>query len=377
MTRNVALALVAGGLVGLSAAVALAQDLAVLDDLYGRGVHAYFSRDSRKAHDLLTQAIDNGSEDPRAYYFRGLALRNLGRDDDAALDFKKGAEIEASGEDLIGKVSRSLERVQGPVRLELESTRKMARLRTRNERKARAERRYGDLQEGDEEVIRRPAASGTRRPPARLPEPAIADDTDPFAEGAAPLPKPTTEPAPEPTEEPAPATPKPATDDPFAEPAPKPATPKPAADDPFGEDPAPAPAPKPAAPKPATDDPFAEPTEPAPEKPATPPAKPAGDEDPFGTPAEKPATPPAPAPGNAASKPGRAASSLFSALKKAFTDTGDEAKKDENVKPAINLEDAKDPFADDSEPAPAKPAPAKKPAEKQSDDPFAEDPFAK
>src|SRR5215218_9091749 len=79
MTRNVALSVVAGGLMSLAAALAVAQDLpvaqdsAVLDDLYGRGVHAYFSRDSRQAVQLLGEAIANGTQDPRAFYFRGLA----------------------------------------------------------------------------------------------------------------------------------------------------------------------------------------------------------------------------------------------------------------------------------------------------------------
>jgi hypothetical protein len=48
---------------------------------------------------------------------------------------------------------------------------------------------------------------------------------------------------------------------------------------------------------------------------------------------------------------------------------------DSNVRPALNVENATDPFADDPEPAAAPPAEAAKPAEKSADDPFAEDPF--
>ncbi|HND54191.1 MAG TPA: tetratricopeptide repeat protein, partial [Pirellulaceae bacterium] len=65
---------------------------AVLSDLYGRGVHAFFSQKYDRAHELLTAAIDNGSRDPRCYYFRGLSYSRLGRPDEAQADFTKGAE---------------------------------------------------------------------------------------------------------------------------------------------------------------------------------------------------------------------------------------------------------------------------------------------
>src|SRR5258706_15852426 len=57
---------------GLFAPALQAQDH-LLDDLYGRGVHAYFSHRYPEANDLLSQAITSGSKDARAYYFRALA----------------------------------------------------------------------------------------------------------------------------------------------------------------------------------------------------------------------------------------------------------------------------------------------------------------
>ncbi len=50
----------------------LAQE-AVLEELYGSGVHKYFSGDYAGADADLTAAVDGGSRDPRVYYFRGLA----------------------------------------------------------------------------------------------------------------------------------------------------------------------------------------------------------------------------------------------------------------------------------------------------------------
>ena len=77
------LALLAGGLMCLSAASAQAQDAAVLGQMYGSGVHAYFSGDYVGAHDQLTLAADGGTVDPRCYYFRGLAYLKLGRQEEA------------------------------------------------------------------------------------------------------------------------------------------------------------------------------------------------------------------------------------------------------------------------------------------------------
>ena len=360
MTRNVALSVVAGGLMSLAAALAVAQDLAiaqdsgaqdtaVLDDLYGRGVHAYFSRNSRQAVELLGEAIANGTQDPRAYYFHGLALRSLGREEDAALDFKEGAKLEQAGVELIDVVSKSLERVQGGVRLEIENHRRLARLKTRNDRLAREKKRYEDITTEDERVLRKPATGRpATRPPAVLPPPA----GDPFSDEAAEKPVPV-KPA-EPAEEKPVVTPEPAdegTEPPPAKPAAKPVA------DPFGEEPADAPGeePPPAKPaKPAVEDPFGE--EPADE----PPAKPAEE------PAEEPADPVEP---EAAAKSAKPSRSLFSALSRAILPDSGAAKK-----PAIDTADAKDPFVDDqAAPAPVKaiPVSTKKPVPAEVEDPFA------
>src|SRR5262249_22295814 len=81
------------GLICLCAMPLAAQD-AVLGQLYGSGVHAYFGQDYAKAYESLTSAIDGKTQDPRAYYFRGLALLKLGRPEAAEGDFKTGAKLE-------------------------------------------------------------------------------------------------------------------------------------------------------------------------------------------------------------------------------------------------------------------------------------------
>jgi len=97
----------------------------VLTELYGQGVHKYFSCDYFAAEPLLSQAIDSGSKDPRAYYFRGLAREMNGGGGD--IDFEEGARLEAAGS--VGvNVGVALTRIQGQVRVKIEKARQAARL---------------------------------------------------------------------------------------------------------------------------------------------------------------------------------------------------------------------------------------------------------
>lgn len=106
-----------------------AQDDALLGQIYGNGVHAYFAQDYVKAYDDFKSAIDGNTKDPRCFYFRGLTLLKLGRPQDAEIDFQRGAKLESSA-DLARSynVARSLERVQGSDRSTLEQHRMQARM---------------------------------------------------------------------------------------------------------------------------------------------------------------------------------------------------------------------------------------------------------
>lgn len=94
---------------------------------YGAGVHDYYSGNHQQSYDTLSRVVAIGTDDPRVYYFRGLAALQLGRRDEAIADFSEGGDLEAAGWS-IRTVSRSLERVQGPDRLLLERSRTRARL---------------------------------------------------------------------------------------------------------------------------------------------------------------------------------------------------------------------------------------------------------
>lgn len=236
---------------------------AVLDELYGQGVHSYFGGRYSEASEMFTNAIAQGSKDPRCYYFRGLCHIRLGHSSAAGVDFEKGADLEITGRDRIYPIGRSLQRIQGRDRLLLEKHRRQARIAAQIAARKEQQARFEELKRVEPDVVRDPNRAPAERPaemtpppPAGADDPFLADESEPSPapprEAPADTPPPAAEAAPA---DPAPATPAtPAESDPFgAEPS----------DDPFSTD------------APATDDPFA-----PSDSPATPPAN----DDPFGDP---------------------------------------------------------------------------------------------
>jgi hypothetical protein len=178
-------------------AIAVAQN-AVLSQFYGNGVHAFFSGNMSRANEELTTAINSGSKDPRAYYFRGLTQMKMGYRDAAIADFQKGAKLETADASRNYPVSKSLERVQGSDRLALERYRAVARASSVARQEQRMQARYEALRRNEADKLRRvatprveiPALAVERQPaaaqgtPATATAPAGGDDL--FAAPAAP-----------------------------------------------------------------------------------------------------------------------------------------------------------------------------------------------
>lgn len=241
----------------------------VLDDLYGQGVHDYFAGRYAAAHALLTQAVEQGSQDPRCHYFLGLASTRLGRPEEAAEEFETGARLESRGTDRVYPIGASLQRVQGLDRVELEKHRADARTAARLEATKIQRARYQRIQQAEKQVLRDPSRTpGVDVADLIGPLPAH-DATDPFT-GTPPVPQiapprptladvvpaaatPSTPPtesavttspartAPAPPAAPATRSEDPFAEDPFAAPAPStapaPPTSSPADNDPFSADP--------------------------------------------------------------------------------------------------------------------------------------------
>jgi tetratricopeptide (TPR) repeat protein len=168
--------LLVGAIASLSASSLLAQDV-VLGQKYGLGVHAYFAGDYVKAYEQLIAAIDGGSKDPRAFYFRGLAYLKLGRTQEANLDFQKGAELESRDFNKFYNVAKSLERVQGAPRVALENFRIEARLAVLEEAERMRKARYEAIQREEQRVLRDQA-----QVPPPLPEATKGAEATPAAD---------------------------------------------------------------------------------------------------------------------------------------------------------------------------------------------------
>ena len=94
-------------------------------EAFGSGVHQYFNGRHQEAIHSLNIAIAKDSKNARAYYFRGLAKMGSGDSFGAESDFELGAAVESSSSRRpTSVVTRSLERVQGSMRLKLENTRR-------------------------------------------------------------------------------------------------------------------------------------------------------------------------------------------------------------------------------------------------------------
>jgi hypothetical protein len=182
MARKIVMGLAAILIATSTTSQVRAQD-ALLAELYGQGVHAFFARDYVQAHEKFTTAIEQGSMDPRVYYYRGLTCGRTGRPEDALLDHKKGADLEAGGTTRIYPVARSLQRIQGKERIQLERYRQVARLAIRRQNLKAEKVRYESSGRAEADVLRDP----NRKVPANAAEiigTPPADPSDPFGAGA-------------------------------------------------------------------------------------------------------------------------------------------------------------------------------------------------
>jgi len=141
------------------------------ESLYGKGVHAFFDGDYQGVVELLAKVEELGSEDPRPFFFLGLAQWRLGQKDEAEATFKKAAKLE--WEDRTGRnaayygVSDALKRIQGKERLYVESFRRQAKSDWERADQTRQQVRYGQEKDKGRSILAQ-LAEGSELPP---PEP--------------------------------------------------------------------------------------------------------------------------------------------------------------------------------------------------------------
>ena len=92
---------------------------------YGSGLSALGANDFQTAVDHFTRAIQLDANTPEFYYFRAIALKNLGNESESAFDAQRGAQLESTRSDSYrADISRELRSVQGAQRLWLEAHRR-------------------------------------------------------------------------------------------------------------------------------------------------------------------------------------------------------------------------------------------------------------
>lgn len=230
------------GCVGILPIAARAQEFGTPETLYSTGVEAYFQGRMAEAESAFSSLMAMDPRDPRAFYFRALALARQGRCDEARADMEIGAELESQAPNRFD-IGRMLERVQGPTRLTLEQYRRRARQLTAMipavgierapDTGVLREQRVVPLDEyarpgAPQSIVAPPTAQGTVAPPARpaTPPPAAtppAGTVDPFSDDTTATPAPKAKAQAPPKADAA----KPASATPTLPPAPKPAAPDP------------------------------------------------------------------------------------------------------------------------------------------------------
>ena len=114
------------------------------DHIFGKGVHAFFDKNYKEAIAVLSKAEELNIEDPRPYYFLGLAYLRQDEGDKAEQHIRKAAQLEFSGRALRDYgVSESLRRIQGVERARLETIRAEERANSRIREQRMRAARYG------------------------------------------------------------------------------------------------------------------------------------------------------------------------------------------------------------------------------------------
>ena len=101
-----------------------------LAEIYGDGVHAFYSCRQFEARKFFDQAISHGYKDPRCYYYRAILNMQEGREYEAEQDIKTGARYELEGRGTYD-IGRALYRFQGYARVKFERMRRDAKTGTR------------------------------------------------------------------------------------------------------------------------------------------------------------------------------------------------------------------------------------------------------
>jgi len=165
--------------------VVFAQAKSDAEQLYSSGVQAFNSQRLAEAIGFFNEIEGLGTQDPRAYFFRGLSYSRLGNAVAATADFETAAKMELSVSGRSYSVPGALERIQGRERTVIEQYRRAAKRTWETEQNVRKQDEFLSQKAEDMKFYQTIIESGKTEPPSSQAFAEVSDMTLPF--GAQPV----------------------------------------------------------------------------------------------------------------------------------------------------------------------------------------------
>ena len=146
--------------------VVFAQSGPGAEQLYSSGVQAFHSQRYSEAIGFFNKIEDLGTQDPRAFFFRGLSSARLGNVEAATADFEIAARMEWTVAGRSYSVPKALERIQGRERTAIEQYRRAAKRVWEAEQNVRKQEEFLSQKAEDMKFYQSIIASGKSETPS-------------------------------------------------------------------------------------------------------------------------------------------------------------------------------------------------------------------
>ena len=167
--------------VALFVATAVIADSAALDELYGDGVHNFFSGDFVGAHQGADVSGAGRQQRSSRLLLPRFGLLAIGARAGCGDRFQSWREARNERERSLLRHQPRLERVQGRERAILERSRTQARLVAQQDLQRRRYERYERIRSAEPDVLMKPAPAAAKKRPAPTAPPVVANE-DPFSD---------------------------------------------------------------------------------------------------------------------------------------------------------------------------------------------------